>query len=662
MLLVGLISGISSATSPAQAVNSQISSSVNNSESGFILDPAADPISTREVSVRSAVDLVLAQNAAAWGITPSDWRITRIGQLRSGRDVVTLTQHASGIPILGTSMVLSFSSDQALTSVQYQTSKLPASVSPGFSKSVAQAKIESLARDYWNDAAGELTTTEPALVVLRDGLYVKSAPATLAYEANVFRVGSIQGLKIRIDAHTASGLSTTPTEKAVTQSPAVCDANQQFWNHLTTICIPGHEKELLSPNANAVRLTEIVQDISDLYEPRMSEYPFDLDGDPNTPIAALTFNEMVGNALVDGGPRPVSIVLNFCYTYCPSAWANAFWGSFPSQNGSQAGVGADYWFGGMFIGQGFETSDDVIAHEMTHGVTGGYVSFDYQLQSGAIDESMADIFGESVDQLDHRIGEVPSEEAQWLIAEDADLPGTTYDGPYRSMANPTLMSDPDRVGSANFKACTVVTENNDGCYVHTNSGVPNKLAYLIARGGNFNGQSIAPLSADADTSVSLMNELFFDVLAMKSTSTMTFKQLGEAVIASCAELYPYNNAFTPTACANVKKAVFATQLTAVSSAKPIVSKTTVKKGYSFTATSKIRLLTGAYPGAVSVKFQFKKKGSTAWSTLATKTTSATGAYKLTIKPRYSGYYRVYVPATATRPAAVSATAYVAVKK
>ncbi len=661
--VLSLIASLAGLTSSAQAVTKPVAQVVVPAPSDFEFDPNADPIADRELSLPAAISKVLNENSAEWGITPSEWFIARASESLEGRVVVTMEQRFDGIPVFGPAIILSFSADQALTSVQHQSSTRPTSLTPSLSASEASVAIKHAAFSYWGitDADVDLSTAE--LIVIQNGLLGVAAPATLAYEGTVHQTGALKGLRVRVDAQTGAMLTATSIEKGVVQTPSICDANLQAWDNYTKICVPGDPKQIEPPAALPTRITQIVQNISDLYEPLMINYPLDLDGNPATAAEPLTFNEMVGNALTGGGPRPVSIVTNFCFTVCPTTYANAFWYSFPSEDGNQAGSGADTYFGGMFIGTGFELSDDVIAHEMTHGITGGYVSFDYFGQSGAIDESMSDVFGESVDQLDHVVGENDIEEEHWYIAEDADLNGIQNDGPYRSMSDPTEMNvpDPDRIGSPYFMKCTVVTNNNDGCWVHTNSGVPNKLAYLIAAGGTFNGYTITPLAQDADTSVELMNELFFDVLAQKSTPTMTFQQLGRALIASCSELYESNQAFTAAACGNVKKAVFATQVTAVSSAKPVVSKTSVKKGKTFTATSKVRLLTNGYPGATGVKFQFKRKGSSAWATIATKTTNSAGTYRLTVKPKYSGYYRVYVPATATMPSVIGSSQYVSVK-
>ena len=50
----------------------------------------------------------------------------------------------------------------------------------------------------------------------------------------------------------------------------------------------------------------------------------------------------------------------------------------------------------MFIGQGVG-SDDIMGHELTHGVTNFESGLVYQNESGAMNESLSDVFGESVD-------------------------------------------------------------------------------------------------------------------------------------------------------------------------------------------------------------------------------------------------------------------------
>lgn len=107
-----------------------------------------------------------------------------------------------------------------------------------------------------------------------------------------------------------------------------------------------------------------------------------------------------------------------------------------------------------------------IAHEFTHGLDRFTADLVYQNQSGALDESYADVAEAMVDDED------------WLLGED--LPGLGGCGALRDMANPPNCGDPDRM--SNY----VMTSADNGG-VHTNSGIPNKVFYLIAAGDTHNG-------------------------------------------------------------------------------------------------------------------------------------------------------------------------------
>ncbi len=126
---------------------------------------------------------------------------------------------------------------------------------------------------------------------------------------------------------------------------------------------------------------------------------------------------------------------------------NAFW------DGNQTAYSA-----------GFATKD-VVAHEWTHGVTQYTADLIYAYQSGALNESMSDIFGAMVDRDD------------WLMGEETPI------GVIRSLADPTIYGDPGRVSDRQFYC-----DYGDNGGVHTNSGVPNHAAYLASMGGTYNGR------------------------------------------------------------------------------------------------------------------------------------------------------------------------------
>ena len=110
---------------------------------------------------------------------------------------------------------------------------------------------------------------------------------------------------------------------------------------------------------------------------------------------------------------------------------------------------------------------DVIGHEFGHGVVNTSGNLEYLFESGALNESFADIFGHFVDPSD------------WLIGEDT--PG----GPLRDMSDPPAYGHPDRYLNYLF-----LPSSNDAGGVHTNSGIHNKAAYLLTDGGIFDGRQV----------------------------------------------------------------------------------------------------------------------------------------------------------------------------
>lgn len=140
------------------------------------------------------------------------------------------------------------------------------------------------------------------------------------------------------------------------------------------------------------------------------------------------------------------------------------------------GLDNAYWNGQfMFYGNGREDFGplagalDVGAHEMTHGVIQNTANLEYQGESGALNESFADVFGVMIDRDD------------WTLGEDVIISSTFPTGALRDMANPNNggrdLNDPgwqpDNVSEQYFGDL-----NNGG--VHINSGIPNRAFYLFA--------------------------------------------------------------------------------------------------------------------------------------------------------------------------------------
>jgi len=147
---------------------------------------------------------------------------------------------------------------------------------------------------------------------------------------------------------------------------------------------------------------------------------------------------------------------------------NAFW------DGRQMVYGD----GDQTIFDRFTKCLDVVGHELTHGVTAATAGLEYQGQTGALNESMSDVFGSLVRQM--QLGQT-ADQADWLIGAGLLLPaingvairsmkapGTAYD-------DPQLGKDPQPAKMSDY-----LDTSDDNGGVHINSGIPNHAFYLAA--------------------------------------------------------------------------------------------------------------------------------------------------------------------------------------
>jgi Zn-dependent metalloprotease len=175
------------------------------------------------------------------------------------------------------------------------------------------------------------------------------------------------------------------------------------------------------------------------------------------------FSEVFDRDSIDDAGMPLRGVVHFGEQY-----PNAFWD------------GRRMVFGdgdGEVLGQ-MTKSLDVIGHELGHGVTEDEAGLEYYGQSGALNESISDVFGSLVKQ--HALGQ-SAEEADWLIGSEVWTPTIQGDA-LRSMKAPGQAYDDPLVGKdpqpAHMRDFVATTEDNGG--VHLNSGVPNHAFYRVA--------------------------------------------------------------------------------------------------------------------------------------------------------------------------------------
>jgi Zn-dependent metalloprotease len=179
---------------------------------------------------------------------------------------------------------------------------------------------------------------------------------------------------------------------------------------------------------------------------------------------ALYREEYGRNSIDDRGMEIIQTV------HFGDKYQNAFW------DGDQMVYGDG---DGQIFGS-FSADLDIIAHELTHGVTEHEAGLVYEFQSGALNEHFSDVFGSLVKQ---RVANEDAAAADWLIGDNVVIgkkyalrsmktPGKAY------VNHPILGTDPQPATMDDYQDMPI-WEDQGG--VHINSGIPNYAFYLTAK-------------------------------------------------------------------------------------------------------------------------------------------------------------------------------------
>ena len=199
------------------------------------------------------------------------------------------------------------------------------------------------------------------------------------------------------------------------------------------------------------------------------------------------------------------------YVSYSSNYVNAFWDGYRMTYGD--GDGVNY---------GPLVSLDIVGHEIAHGVTQYAANLVYSYESGALNESFSDIFGESIEYYAQGSND-------WLMGDQIGAGGSG--GALRSFSNPNSFSQPDT-----YYGNSWYSGSGDNGGVHYNSGVQNYWFYLLTLGGsgvNDNGDSytVAQIGMDAAAAVAYRN------LAVYLSSSSQYDDARAGAIQAAIDLY-----------------------------------------------------------------------------------------------------------------------------
>jgi Zn-dependent metalloprotease len=428
-------------------------------------------------------------------------------EIRTIRDVVKpgrgsrhrYRQVFRGVPVLAGELLVNLDESRRLVSMTGEISPgLSLSIRPGLTAGQARkvaleavAKWYGITRTELKASAPELWIVDPRLIVPDD------RPPILAWRLEVIDKGSVSWVRelVFVDAQNG-GIAVHVNLIGTTRNRKTYDAGGGSVLPGSLVC-DETDPTCAAGDADAAAAHIYAGDTYDFY-----------------------LDEHGRDSLDDAGQTLVSTVHWDNWFICP----NAFW------NGTQ-----------MVYCDGFSMADDVVGHELTHGITAATSNLFYYYQSGAINESLSDVWGEFVDLTNQRGDDGAA--VRWKLGED--LP---FFGAIRDMANPPAFNDPDRVGSVFYH-----TGSDDNGGVHTNSGVNNKAAYLMTDGGTFNGHTVWGLG------IGKVADIYYEAQTNLLVSGSDYADLYQALNQACQNLVGVDG-ITQSDCDEVRNATEAVEM------------------------------------------------------------------------------------------------------
>ncbi len=479
---------------------------------------ARNPEVTRSTPVRAAAIAHLRRYGALVGVADPGTRLVpgRITHSVTGDDVVRFSQRRDGLSVIGGAVAVDLRPDRQLGSL---TASVSRATVPGATYSSAEATRVALAdasrrlgREDLDLTAGTAAhqVWDPAVF----GVRRTADPTTQARGVWAVDVHGGPAVHRLVLVDDRSGVVVQDLDVLQPVNRVVCD-NHNFMTFPDVACTSDFAR---TENGRKSK----VKDVNDAFELAGAVSRF------YRQVGHLNLTRMLGAD--EGDHRSLSSTVRFCDPMAPPA-------NCPMQNAFWNGVG-------MFYGDGYASADDVVGHEMTHGVISHNADLFYWGQSGAINESLADVMGEIVD---HRHAGKHDSAGSWTIGED--LPH----GAIRSMKTPGRFRQPDRMTSRHYAR----SRDLDNGGVHTNSGVGNRTFYLISQGGKQGGRTVHGIDGKA---LGKSATLYLAVI-QHLVSGSDYADLAAVLDSSCRTLARRHRAgFTHADCRNVHRATLATEL------------------------------------------------------------------------------------------------------
>lgn len=626
-----LLAGLTLAP-PANAVSGPNSSPNFDSLFGSEVVSSPESLGRIERDAVTAARSHLINHAPGWGVDPVQYQPSSVIDGIAGTSTVRFMQSISEVDVANSLLAITVDKNGSLLSFTKSISDYSGTPIPTIGEAEATGLLKYKLAQNLGTAPNEINVSKNQLVIV-DSALVNDVPAGkyLAWRALTSRANDATSISMTYLSQDGSEvLSSLPFVRGITADPFVCDLQIDV-STPGYVLPPGVIRD--SSNNRYVNISTAGQGM-----PLCGVSTFGLNGtntevgkqnivrtwDYFSTVLGQDINEekYLGNIapIVNGDATPrISAFIDVCATNgttgaCP--YGNAFWVPWTSADCNSGACS------GIFLGKDFDHADDVIAHELAHGVTFSLAfssAMADESETAALSEAISDIFGEAMDQLNVRPGEAA--DPAWSMGEDNQVGG------YRNLRSPT-------VSSINAK-----WKPGDS---HDNSGPVNRLAFVLANGGKVGKVSISAMGTDANSvtkndlcdvaseclGTTRMSQLVFATTS-NLTASATYFDFGRAMNNACVVLVKAKaSGFTTKTCKSVQSALSALGFTNASiKLKKISAKSKTTKPVTLSAS--MTAVNGTAVTGQKLALQVLVGGK--WITKQSRVTDGSGKASFSVK-------------------------------
>ncbi|MFL0247323.1 cell wall-binding repeat-containing protein [Candidatus Clostridium stratigraminis] len=427
-------------------------------------------LSTKQVPGESSALKFMDENKSIFGIdnAEKELKVTDIKKDELGHTYVKLEQLINGLKVEGSTLSLHFDNKGVIVSVNGSLEKNKTLTILG-NKAVSESDAVEIAKKQFTYKSLRNTPKAEKMILTKDNKNYE------VYKVNIFYMEpTIVNNDVYIEAHSGEVIRTESklrydgpvTGTGIDVNGKLKDLNLYQYGaeyQMVDVTNPATDAILTYDAKHSTTDGLIVSNTTNSFN--SEDYKASVSAHYNAEQVINFYKNLFNRDSLDNNGMIIK-----SFTHYDNNYSNAFWDGEEMIYGDGDGTNFTYLSGDL----------DIVGHEMSHGVISSTADLWYHNQSGALNESIADVFGVLIETYNKynvaNGGSWTFNPADWVIGDDVITPNVPGDSA-RSLANPTLDHQPDNM--SNYKTMEDTSDGDNGG-VHINSGITNKAAYNIA--------------------------------------------------------------------------------------------------------------------------------------------------------------------------------------